>query len=188
MSEELENTFHNDPVVPESLPAHENVPLSPVSERFATYSVVKQAIVWGTATFILALSLIAGHLPENLGAWTPAAALSLGAVLGFVSWLDARRRMYGLREHDLIYASGLLIRKTVILPLARVQHVETASGPLERHFNLVRLTCYTAGGLGADLVISGLERDPAERLRQFLLSRIHEQDTPETDDAAHGQE
>ncbi len=176
----MDDGFHNNMIAPEELPAYEDVPLLPVSPRFAIYSVVSQGIAWSIIALGSTLALIVGEMFQGPATVAPFAALFLGAGFASLSWLDARKRAYGLREHDLIYARGIIVRRTVILPLSRVQHVETASGPLERHFNLVRLTCYTAGGLGADLVIGGLERDRAELVRQFLLSRIHGRDGEET--------
>jgi hypothetical protein len=47
---------------------------------------------------------------------------------------------------------------------------------LERKFGLASLTIYTAGTEGADMRIPGLEQIEAERLRHFILSKIHSED------------
>ena len=110
--------------------------------------------------------------------------VALTLVAAGLAWLEARRRAWGLREHDLIYRSGLFVRTTSVLPLARVQHVETVSGPLERAFGLVRLSCFTAGGLSSDLVVAGLDSATAERVRSHLLGRIRELDDAESESDA----
>ena len=69
-------------------------------------------------------------------------------------------------------------RRTIILPFARIQHVETASGPVERLFGLMRVKCFTAGGSSADLAMLGLDAEQARRVRQYLLEQIREDRTP----------
>ncbi len=182
----MEPDFQNPGIAPDSLPAYEEIPLAPVSPRFAVYAVLKTTLFWLTATFVAWIAGATGQLANGPATWAPVTAAFLGLFFGCLSWMEARRRSYGLRRHDLIYARGLLVRRIVILPLSRVQHVETASGPLERRFDLVRLTCFTAGGLGADLVISGLETSRAEQVRHFLLSRMDRPDQGETEGHADG--
>ena len=168
--------FHNQPVDVANLPAWEDVGLSPVSARYAPYRGLNIAGRWLLISLVIWLSPAVPGVPL-LGEPAVAAGLALvGAIAGVFAWREARRRAWGLREHDLIYRSGILVHRTALLPLARIQHVETMSGPLERAFGLVRLICYTAGGRGADLVMAGLQADTAERIRQFLLEHIRDLD------------
>jgi membrane protein YdbS with pleckstrin-like domain len=102
----------------------------------------------------------------------PIGSLLLGLITALYVVMDARVRGWALREHDLIYRYGIFWRKTVILPFARIQHVEAIQGPLERYFDLMRLKCFTAGGLSADLVVKGLDSASARRVRGFLLEQI----------------
>jgi uncharacterized protein len=160
----------------DSLPAHEQVRLEPVSPRYALRAALLQLAGW------VAAAALAWRLPIPEGApffgspALPWALLALAAVASSLAWIDGRRRAFALREHDLIYARGLLVHQTVIVPVVRIQHIESASGPLERALGLERLTCFTAGGLSADLVVRGLERARAARVRDFVLSRIRERE------------
>jgi len=164
--------FSNAPVDPEALPRLEAQSLQPVSRRFAPYQLISRFLG------LLPLGFIAWLLPVMTGvpmALRPVLLGGVGVLLVVspaLSWLEARRRAWAVREQDVTYHSGLLVQRTTVLPFVRIQHVETASNPVERAFNLVRLTCFTAGGAGGDLVIQGLEREQAERLRQYLLDRI----------------
>ncbi len=138
-------------------------------------------------------ALVVGLMPEledvpPAGDWRVATgAFALTLIASGLAWLEARRRAWGLREHDLIHRSGIIVQTTAVLPLARIQHVETASGPLERAFGLVRLSCYTAGGLSTDLVVAGLTADTAERVRRHLLERIRELDSSTAAASATGE-
>ncbi|TVS09872.1 MAG: hypothetical protein EA419_12095, partial [Wenzhouxiangella sp.] len=128
---------------------------------------------------LIAASLVGPRLPFveiALPGWLPVVPAVAMAWFGLIAFLDARRRGWALREHDLIYRSGLIWQRTAILPFCRIQHVETASGPLERLFGLMRVRCFTAGGMAADLSVEGLDQVSARRVRQHLLEQIRDGD------------
>ena len=169
-------SLSNALIDPSELAAPEPLRLTPVAPAYARYRMLSLSLRWLVAATLIwaAVSEVARNEPM-LALW-PLAVTAL-AVLHFVcAWREARSRAWGLRDHDLLYASGLIQRRLTILPCNRIQHVETASGPLERKFGLLRVTCFTAGGLSADLVIRGLAATDAERVRQYLLGRIHDLD------------
>lgn len=101
----------------------------------------------------------------------PAAVLLLGAGITVLLLKKVAMKGWALREHDIAFRSGLVWRKQVVLPFNRIQHVEVSTGPLQRHFGLATLKCFTAGGGSVDLKIEGLLRDEAERLRKHILRR-----------------
>lgn len=170
--------FSNEPVPPDALPDWRQVELAPVSSRYAPYRMLSTLLRWTFIALVLWLVPYMASPPEGPTAAPALAAAALGLVLTALAAIEARRRGWALRRNDVIYRSGLLVRRTTILPFRRVQHVETVSGPLERAFGLLRLTCYTAGGFSADLVIAGLETRTAERVRQYLLGRIADLEAP----------
>ncbi|MFW5815967.1 MAG: PH domain-containing protein [Wenzhouxiangella sp.] len=168
--------FSNRAVDLSTLPDYRAVALNPMARSFAPYGVVTSVLFWlGLAAAVLVaprLPFVDVTVPSGLVVVPLAAAVWFGAV----AWLDARRRGWALREHDLIYRSGLIWQRTAILPFARIQHVETASGPLERLFGLMRVKCFTAGGMGADLSVEGLDPGSARKVRQHLLEQIRDED------------
>ncbi len=100
--------------------------------------------------------------------------LLIGVLALLVSVLAVKQfnvKAYAVRDHDIAYRSGLVFRKTVLLPFNRVQHMEVSSGPLQRKFGLASLKFFTAGGTSVDLKIEGLLTEEAERLRAFILQR-----------------
>ncbi len=161
---------------PATLPEPEPLRLQPVARNYRHYRMSSLTLRWIVAGVALAGLLPAlDDPPPALAFWPLFWVAVVAAHLG-LAWREARARAWGLREHDLLYASGLFARRLTALPYNRIQHVETLSGPLERGFGLVRVTCFTAGGLSADLVIRGLARDDAERVRQHLLHKIRDED------------
>ncbi|EWG98140.1 PH domain-containing protein [Halomonas sp. BC04] len=165
-------TFDNPSLDPECLPALEHAPLTPVSRRLAPCQALLRLFHWAFLTLVAWLFPVQHELLAQYQPWLAATVAGLGTVAIVLGWLEARRRGYGLREHDLIYRRGLLVRRTQVLPLVRLQHVETLSNPVERAFGLVRLACFTAGGRGADLLLEGLTAERAESVKQHLLSRL----------------
>lgn len=167
-------SFSNERVPLEALPDWRRVELAPVSPRFTAYRTLSTLGRWFFIVLALWITSRFARTPLLQAPLTLVAVAALGTASTMLAAWEARRRGWALREHDLIYRSGLLVRRTMVLPFRRVQHVEALSGPLERAFGLLRLTCYTAGGLSADLVVAGLETATAERVRHFLLGRIED--------------
>lgn len=84
--------------------------------------------------------------------------------------LRYRSWSYQLRAQDLVIRFGVLWRVQRIVPRPRVQHVDLASGPIERALGLRSLAVYTAGTKLADVTIPGLTVASAEWLRDQLLA------------------
>lgn len=82
---------------------------------------------------------------------------------------------YALRERDVIYRTGLIWRKVIVIPFARIQHGELSEGLLERSYGLAKLKLYTAGGASSDLSIPAIPAEEAERLRSFIMKRVIEE-------------
>jgi membrane protein YdbS with pleckstrin-like domain len=166
--------FTNEAVAFEALPDFRRIELTPVIDAYRPWAVVTYAWFW------LALALggaVLPWLPFDVfsGLWwlaLPPACIAAISVVYAV--FDARHRAWALREHDLIYRYGVIWRKTVIVPFSRIQHIEAVHGPLERYLGLMRLKCFTAGGMTADLTVKGLDKSAARRVRQFLLEQIAE--------------
>ncbi|ASM51556.1 hypothetical protein PESP_a3799 [Pseudoalteromonas espejiana DSM 9414] len=77
---------------------------------------------------------------------------------------------FALRTHDIAFKKGVIWQQVTILPLARVQHMEIHQGPIERKLKLASLKLFSAGGVSADLQISGLTHEQCKNIRQFVQS------------------
>ncbi len=168
------DAFHNLQVEADSLPDYRHVELNPVARSFLPYSLITTAGFWLFLALVLLAVQWVPYVNIGMGLWPPAAVLLATVWFCLITWLGVRRRAWALREHDLIYQSGVIWRKTVIVPFVRIQHVESSSGPLERLFGLMRVKCFTAGGMMADLTVEGLDTDAANRVRQYLLEQIRD--------------
>lgn len=81
-------------------------------------------------------------------------------------WIDPiawRRTGYALRPTLLLFRSGVLWRKLVILPLARIQSVQISQGPLERMLRLASARVHTVAG-PVTPTLPTIAKDEATRL------------------------
>lgn len=124
---------------------------------------------------VVALVLLAIVRP----AWLVAvcvALLALQAVaLAVLPGLRYRRWRYDVTTTDVLIRSGLIVVKTSVIPMVRVQHVETKQGPILKASGLASVTVTTAG---SSFDIPGLELAEAEALRDqvAVLARIAQED------------
>lgn len=78
---------------------------------------------------------------------------------------------YGLTDDELILDSGVLFRRRRVIPVARIQNIETRRSALQRLFGVAELRVETAGGETTEAVLDVLSAPQAEVLRAELLAR-----------------
>ena len=103
--------------------------------------------------------------------------LYLGILLIFIFTLTIKikgfkKRKYAVREKDVSYKKGLFFRSLTTVPFNRIQHVEIDEAPVSRFFNLVSLSVFTAGDSSDDLKISGLLKEEALQIKEFISNKI----------------
>jgi uncharacterized protein len=82
-----------------------------------------------------------------LGALPFVAALALAVFsVGVAPGLRWRRWRYEIREEEVDLQRGVWWVSRTLVPLARIQHVDTRQGPLQRRFGLATVVFYTAAG------------------------------------------
>jgi membrane protein YdbS with pleckstrin-like domain len=125
---------------------------------------------WAGAS--LAALLIGRSLGDELGdagrlllVALPAAALLLGTpVVPELRWRGWR---WEVREEEIDLRRGVLTVRRTLIPMPRVQHVETASGVLERALGLATVQIHTAAG---SHTIPLLAAGEARRLRTRIAA------------------
>ena len=111
--------------------------------------------------------LLLGILPF-LGAFALFAALA--SVVPDLRW---RRWRYEIRDDEVDLQRGILWISRTLVPLARIQHVDTQSGPLQRRFGLATVVFYTAAGANS---IPELSAPVAAEARDRIAELTREQD------------
>ncbi len=144
----------------------------------------RMTLVWTLGHAVLyALPLLGVLLPLSVkfDLLPPVWALLVAPLLGLLfGWAYARR--YAALYAALHLADGVLIRRGVwwrreiFVPRARIQHTEVNQGPLDRRWGMASLSLHTAGTRLENIVLPGLTRAIAERLRDELLDRRRDVD------------
>lgn len=177
----FEPVFENPEIAPEALPAADEVDWQALDPRYIRRLQV-QALITAVAVFagLLVVEILPFPLKDVMSTGLAAVVAGLLLLQGLV-WpaVSVPKKGYAIRSRDILYRTGVLWRSVSAIPFNRVQHVETASTPLDRRFRLATLQLYTAGGSGGDLRIHGMPADVAERIRVFLLEQVGEEAEPD---------
>jgi uncharacterized protein len=86
-----------------------------------------------------------------------------------------KRWRYEVHEHEIDIQRGLFIVRRTIIPMVRVQHVDTEQGPLLRKYHLATVSVSTAATTHE---IPALDVEEAEKLRDRIsvLARVVDED------------
>ena len=86
-----------------------------------------------------------------------------------------KRWRYEVREQEIELQHGVLIIKRTLIPMIRVQHVDTQQGPLLRKYQLSTVMISTAATVHE---IPALDMHEAEELRRSIssLARVADED------------
>lgn len=128
------------------------------------------AVAAGVVFGLAAAGLLPPFAAAIAGAVGVAVAVLTVVVVPKVRWIRWR---YEVSDDEVYLRHGLIIRKRVLIPMTRVQHVDTKAGPLLRAFGLSTVTVATAGG---EHEIPALSDEVADRLRDRIaaLARVTE--------------
>ncbi len=151
---------------------HSGAPAAPLRSLDPRAVTLWRLTTTARGALFVAIALAAEILMDvpRLGiAAAPVAVLTLAAVVVIPPLLyDAWR--FALRDEHLLLRRGLIFRTTSIVPYARIQHVDTRHGPLDRWLGLASLVVFTAGTRGAIISVPALAADEAETLRDHLVA------------------
>ncbi len=134
----------------------------------------------GTAPFVGAGAGISAFLVRFTNLPLPIALLpalaALALVVLFVGVLPPLRWRwwrYEIREDEVDLQRGIIWVSRTLVPLSRIQHVDTRHGPLQRWFGLATVVFYTAAGANH---IPELSAPIAAEVRDRIAALTGEQD------------
>jgi len=96
-----------------------------------------------------------------------------GMTVGVAPGLRWRMWRYEIRPDEIDLQRGILWIDRTLVPLARIQHVDTRQGPLQRRFGLSTVVFYTAAGPNQ---IPELSTAVAAEVRDRIAELTGEQD------------
>ena len=129
---------------------------------------VSSVYIWTLAIGLSPLLLLAALAALQ----APNFVLGIPVIAGLliVRWRGWKRTLYALDGDRLLVRTGWWRRRTVILPLKRIQSIDLFESFISRWFGISGLAFGVAGGRGYSAhVIPALPRETARALRQRLL-------------------
>lgn len=137
--------------------------------------VIKTLIGWSiTATALFLLHIF------DVPFWISIILIVLGVIfpclhIFVLPTLKWKRWRYEVREEEIELDEGIFIRTRTLVPMVRVQHVDTVQGPILRRYKLASVVVHTAATTHE---IPALEEHEAEELRFFIsnLAKVAEED------------
>lgn len=172
--------FLNEQVVMEALPKAETVTFTPIEsgyKRVLRLEWLFSIVILLLATIILVVSV------KSLQKTLFLSLLAAGWLLVAAGWFFLLNksfpiRGYAIRDKDIIYRSGWIIRHIHICPFNRIQHITVKVGPIDRRFGFATLILYSAAPDDADLHIPGLQESMAWELKQWITQKIANEAEP----------
>jgi membrane protein YdbS with pleckstrin-like domain len=135
---------------------------------------------WATVQLVMLLLILSPMVASLLGhvnysdihLWWVLLCLQvpLSGLWFMEEWRGFMRRGYAVRERDITYQTGWLIRNTTTIPYGMIQHSELSQGPVSRWLGINHIKLFTAGGSG-NLRIAGLKEERAQELRALIDAR-----------------
>lgn len=136
---------------------------------------IVSAALWLVVAGGVVLHLMVG-MPRII-VWLLAAVALLHLIVEVIilperSW---RRWRYYINEDEIHLRYGVLIVKQTVIPMVRVQHVDTKQGPFLRRYGLAGVTFSTAAGSHE---IPALSVEVADEVRDAIarLARVSDED------------
>ena len=170
------NEFTNQTIDISTLPKFEETALNPLQKDYFKVMLIQFGIVYtilliGIITLYVVSDeeLIKGKIIYFVAGWI--VLLILNFLYLKVSFA---KKGFALREHDVIFKSGVISETTTIVTNNRVQHVALHQGMLSRIFGLASIELFTAGGSSSDLKIKGLLFEDAKKIKESVSLKINE--------------
>lgn len=101
-------------------------------------------------------------------------------LLNFISALfypniEYKNWSYYMEEDKVILKYGVFVIKTVIIPIKRIQYVDTSTGPILSHFELTNLAIYTAGGkYEIPALVGNIAKELQNSITSFVVRSLNE--------------
>ena len=166
----MKKVFSNNNVFLENIPQKENVNYSTLEKKYLNVMVLNR-VIWCVITLI-AIIAIPILRDENFSIYIYLSSLFIWLIIFTFTGFSFKKKKYVFREHDLIYSSGVIFTKSILIPYNRIQHIAVHQGVFSRIYNLASIQFYTAGGSSSDISIKGLSKEDADRWKEFVSEKI----------------
>ncbi|MFY8326862.1 PH domain-containing protein [Pseudoalteromonas sp. ZZD1] len=162
------------------LPQHQSIEFKPLANNALLHAQLSWLLFYVPLMAVLAAVCFFNQNFANAAQTPLMIGLPIILVVSLIfNLISVRLKGIAVRSHDIAYQKGVIWQQVTILPLSRIQHTEIHRGPLERKLGLASLRLYSAGGMSADLNISGLSHTDCKDIRQFIQDYTQHKQAPE---------
>jgi len=167
--------FFNNAILPRDLPSVNQIDFNPIERSYLT----TQRITWGIALFIvvtvgICMFYFIPRLQSQVIIYSTIVTITGFFIFFWIrDTISFRFSGYAIRDKDIMFRHGWLVRRSKIVPLNRIQHVSVQSGPLERRFLLASVSIFTAGSGAADFTIKGITDEKAQQIKSWISSQLN---------------
>ena len=137
-------------------------------------------IIYSVFFLLLAGGVIGFTIVFNWPVWMSVVSILLFALsvyffVVFFPTMRWKRWRYEIREQEIELQRGVFVIKRTLVPMVRVQHVDTQQGPILRKYDLSSVTVSTAATVHE---IPALEMEEAEEIRISIskLAKVADED------------
>ena len=120
-----------------------------------------------TVAALVAVGILQSSVGGNRAAWMLLPITVAAIAVGLVPELRWRRWRYEVRDEEIDLMHGTVRVTRTLVPMLRVQHVDTTQGPIDQALGLATVVVHTAAGA---TTIPALEEAHAGRLRDHIAS------------------
>ena len=117
--------------------------LAPEAFRLFLVEVLMSTVPFAAVVIALAILLVGGALGFAI---TAVAVLAVIVAAAVVPRLRMARFRFEVREDEIDLRHGIVIETRTLVPMVRVQHVDTRRTPVSRYFGLAAVAFHTAAG------------------------------------------
>jgi membrane protein YdbS with pleckstrin-like domain len=164
--------------VPGEIAPHLRLPrekLDPNAKRVWIIGDVFTFLVFGAIVF--GIAAVVRWLLEAHWGWV-AGATGIVVLLGLL-WtvltppIRYNQWRFEIREDEVDLLHGIVVKTRQIVPMSRIQHVDTVRGPIQRRYGLASVVFYTAAG---SMTIPELSDERAASVRDQIatLAKVHD--------------
>ncbi|RYG36242.1 MAG: hypothetical protein EOO01_30920 [Chitinophagaceae bacterium] len=169
-------TFTNAEISLEGVPRAGDLTFHPIESSFMKVKFIQWLILWLILFTIAVLLFIFVEKLQQIGviATVSVILLFLAGFQIFVMRKSVEYKAYAIREHDVVYRTGWLVKSIKVVPFNRIQHCSVDEGAVARRYGLASIRLFTSGGNEADLRIPGLKAAFAADLRELIISKTRQ--------------
>lgn len=167
-----------DPVLPSEDAATNTDEFQRLDLRQITVSRIVGFIVTGVISCGILVGLVVALFPIGFNwIWGMLAGAGLLFIL-FLLWIsfvwpvwEHEKTSWRLGDNGLEIHRGVYWQHRISIPVARVQHADVTQGPLQRRYELGKLTIHTAGTQNASVELEGISHATAIALRDQIVNQ-----------------